>query len=211
MVRANITLTEYFLRDAPSEEALPILEEAVRVAERALISGCPQLATDLADGIAIEDALREYCESGVENLYWYAAALSMFAVEKDVRAVVLYQQRILAAFDRVIEIAPSLYSAGPHRRLADFLVRAPAYAGGNPMTAREHYQQAIELASTYLPSKLFYAEHYAASAGEEALFEKLLEEVLAADIGKSSPEILPEQELAQARARLLQRRQQTLF
>lgn len=87
---------------------------------------------------------------------------------------------VQSSFERSLELDETFFAAGPRRALGSLISQLP---GGNLNDARAHFERAIELASDFLENKADLACGYAVKAGDRALFDRLLEEVLAAPIG----------------------------
>lgn len=99
--------------------------------------------------------------------------------------------KIEAMMKVVLERNESFYYAGPHLFFGMILSSKPAMFGGNTRRGREHFERALELTQErFLIIKVFYAESYAVQTLNDELFEKLLNEVIKADL-----DILPEQSL----------------
>jgi predicted anti-sigma-YlaC factor YlaD len=109
---------------------------------------------------------------------------------------------------RVLELDPNFYHGGPHRYFGAFYAVAPDFAGGDLAKSREHYDKSLEIAPYFLGTKILMAENLATKLDDEQMFDKLLEEVLAADLSTVPPEILPEMTAEQEKARELQKKKE---
>lgn len=87
---------------------------------------------------------------------------------------------VQSSFERSLELDETFFAAGPHRALGSLLSQLP---GPNLGQVRAHFERAIDLAPDYLENKADLACGYAVKAGDRALFDRLVEEVLQAPIG----------------------------
>jgi tetratricopeptide (TPR) repeat protein len=88
---------------------------------------------------------------------------------------------VRASFERTLELDEEFFAAGPHRALGSLLTQIP---GESLRVARAHFERAIEIAPYYLENKTNYACGYAVRVRDRALFDRLIEEVLAAPVGE---------------------------
>ncbi|MGI9322938.1 MAG: TRAP transporter TatT component family protein, partial [Pseudomonadales bacterium] len=76
-----------------------------------------------------------------------------------------------------------------------------ASLGGRPEQGRAHFEKALAIDGQYLMTKVVFAEQYARLVFDQALHDRLLTEVLAADA--VAPGMTLTNKVAQARARAL--------
>lgn len=90
--------------------------------------------------------------------------------------------RVQALLNRVIELDAGYERGQAHMYLAVLDSLLPEALGGQPASARRHFETAIALSEgRNLMAKVLYAERYARMAFEQSLHDRLLQEVLAAD------------------------------
>lgn len=118
--------------------------------------------------------------------------------------------RIEAIIDRVIELDPKYYYGSAHTLKGVIAATRPKMLGGNPELADSEFQKAIGVSSMYLMTKVMYAEYYAKQIQDRPLFQRVLTEVLNADV-KLLPEQMLANELALQRAKLLLSMEKELF
>ncbi|MBI1729892.1 hypothetical protein HY229_03750 [Candidatus Acetothermia bacterium] len=87
---------------------------------------------------------------------------------------------IQKSFEHSVDVDETYFAAGPHRALGSFLSQLP---GGNLNDAATHFQRAIELAPDFLENKVDYACGVALQLPDRALFDRLIDDVLAAPVG----------------------------
>jgi predicted anti-sigma-YlaC factor YlaD len=112
---------------------------------------------------------------------------------------------------RALELDEGYYHAGGHMIFGALFGGMSKTLGGDPEKARKHFDRALSLTRRrFLLVQVMYAKTLAVQLQDPALFKKLLDEVLAADLS-----IFPEQKLANVaakrRARRLLARQGELF
>jgi tetratricopeptide (TPR) repeat protein len=109
--------------------------------------------------------------------------LKQLGPAKQARKMILY----LYSLDK------DYYYGGPARWLGTYYAVAPGIAGGDLEKSRKYYEEALAAAPDYLATKVLMAENYAAKAKDRALYDRLLDEVLAAP-----DNLLPEAGIEQA-------------
>lgn len=106
------------------------------------------------------------------------------------------------AFRHVLEYAPAIDHGNAHVYLGVLLSQRPEALGGEPEQGRAHFERAIEISEgRNLMAKVLYAEHYARLVFDRELHDRLIEEVLAADV--EAGDLTLANALAQERARAL--------
>ncbi|MFC1609904.1 TRAP transporter TatT component family protein [Myxococcota bacterium] len=199
--RAYFLLAESFMTAGENSQSLAIYDKGITAGELAMLAVSEEFATQVRGGEPVEAALDAIPVAGQAALFWYAANLGRF-IAADVTTAAMYQNRIHAVMQRVLELDPSFFQAAPHRFLGSFYAEVPAFLGGNLDKSREHFEAALTVAPDYLDTKVLYAELYAPRVEDRALFDRLLGEVVAAD-PSVIPGLEPEQHMAQSRARRL--------
>jgi hypothetical protein len=185
-------------------------DASARAAERALriISPAWAAAIDRGDDPAASAALVE--GPGAEALYWLALGTWRGAQAQGYAAVLAVKDAALAMMARAGELDERLDAAGPHRALGAWRAALPLAAGGGAAASRAHFDRARALAPDDLLARVAEAESYAVLVQDEALFDRLLAEVLAADAARD-PARAPENALSKRRAKELQERRGRLF
>jgi tetratricopeptide (TPR) repeat protein len=90
--------------------------------------------------------------------------------------------RVEALMQRVVALDETYDHGQAHMYLGVLNSILPESLGGNPEKAREHYQRAIDLSGgRNLMAQTLFAERYARLAFDQALHDRLLDEVLAAN------------------------------
>ncbi len=118
--------------------------------------------------------------------------LKQLGPAKQARKMILY----LYSLDR------NYYYGGPARWLGTYYAVAPGIAGGDLEKSKKYYEESMAAAPKYLATRVLMAENYAAKVKDRALYDQLLDEVLAAD-PEDLPEVAIEQRVEQEKARKL--------
>ena len=91
--------------------------------------------------------------------------------------------RVKPLMARVAELDERYDNAGPRLYMGVFETLLPPALGGKPELGRGHFERALELTGgRHLLVKVFYAESYARLVFNRELHDRLLGEVLAADV-----------------------------
>lgn len=146
------------------------------------------------------DAIRGVPKEFSGAIFWTATSygkwgkmrniLKQLGPAKQARKMILY----LHSMDR------NYYYGGPARWLGTYYAVAPGIAGGDMEKSKKHYEEAMDAAPKYLATRVLMAENYAAKAKDRALYDRLLDEVLAGD-PDALPEVAIEQRVEQDKAR----------
>lgn len=194
----------YFLADAhlrgDKEKYLAAFEKGVAAGERGLAAASPAFKQEVTGGVPFEQAVKKVGKEGLESMYWYASNLGKWARAKGFATTLGNKDKIKSAMDRALELDPTYFHGAPHRYFGAFYAVAPGFAGGDMNKSKEHYEKSLEIAPGYVGTKVLYADTYAVKKQDRALFDRLLEEVLAAPddvIPGLEPETRNEKEKAQ--------------
>ena len=105
--------------------------------------------------------------------------------------------RLEALMKKVYELNPAFHHAGPSLFLGAFYGGRSKMLGGSPEKSRHYFEEALTLTQNkYLLVRLLYAKTYAVQNQDRELFESQLQAII-----QSSPDLFPEQRLANAVAR----------
>jgi hypothetical protein len=143
-------------------------------------------------------------------LYWTASALGKWAKMHGFGTLLKHKDTVKAYISRVNEIDSSYFYAGPDRYWGAYYSVAPSFAGGDLAKSVVHFDKSIEAQPGYLGTKVLKASLYATKMQDQALFDTLLDEVLAAD-ANMSPELGPENRAEQGKATKLKAQKSDFF
>jgi tetratricopeptide (TPR) repeat protein len=204
---ALITRAYYFSADAYMrlDEAryLDYMNRAVWWGERALIAASPEFAEKMRNKAKYHEAIKVVGIDGLPAMYWYATALGKWARASGFGVLVGQKDNIKATMERALELDPNYYHGGPHRYFGAFYAIAPGFAGGDLGKSQEHYDKSIAIAPYFIGTQVLMAENLATKLDDEEMFDRLLQEVISADLSKVPAEILPEMKAEQDKAREL--------
>ena len=141
---------------------------------------------------AKEFAARVSESENVAALYWSAKCWGMLVdtggLSAQLNAIFTgMPAKVRALYLAAIKLDETYFGGGPHEDYGALLVNFAKFHlyGATLEEAKAHLDQAIEIAvqAGYLIPFITYAERYAVQVGDRALFEELLQFVLAAPIG----------------------------
>lgn len=145
-------------------------------------------------------------------LFWTALNWgSWINLNKDSPLAIAEFPKAEAMMARVVELDENYFYGAPNMFFGVSYGSRPAMFGGNPAKSKEYFEKALSAYQRkFLMTQVMYAQFYAVQNQDKALFESLLNEVLAADAAA-----LPEQrlanEIAKLRAQWLLGRSSTMF
>lgn len=103
---------------------------------------------------------------------------------------------------RVVDLEPGYERGRAQLYLGVIRSRLPPSLGGKPETGRQHFEQAVQFSNGRdLIAKVEYARSYARLVFNQALHDRLLNEVLEADVHE--PDLTLSNVIAKQRARSL--------
>lgn len=190
LTRANYFLADGFLR-ADDKEYLKYTDIGVKWGEKAMQAASPEFDKKMREGAKLPEAVGVIPKEGVPAMYWYATALGSWAKRKSFAVLLGQKDNVRAIMTHVLELDPNYFYGGPHRYFGVFYAVAPAFAGGDLKKSKEHFEKSLQLAPNYLGTKVRWAEELAVKEQDEATFDKLLNEVIAAP-DDAIPELTPE-------------------
>ncbi len=210
---AKLSRAYYFLADGHirrGEEMLKTYEKGTAAGERGLAAASPRFKSEVTSGLTVEQAIKNVSPEALESMYWYASNLGKWSRAKGFATTLGNKDKIRAVMGKCLEIDPKFFHGGPHRYFGAFYSVAPSFAGGDLNKSKEHYEKSLEIAPDYLGTKVLMADTLATKKQDRAMFDKLLDEVLAADPNKI-PEIAPEMKVEQEKAKELKAKANDLF
>lgn len=171
-------------------------------ASRALKLAAPDFAKAMAEGKKHAEAITMAPKEAVPAMYWYATNLGKWAATKGFATRLRYKDDIKATMDHVKSLDEMYFYAGPWRYFGAFEAVTAGLAGGSLEKSEVNFKKAVELAPTYLGTKVLWAEQLSVKKQDKDTFKKLLDEVLAAD-PTALAEIEAENRIEQAKAKKL--------
>ena len=206
---ANLSHAIYFYADCHLrfDEENPELynsthEEGTKAAEKALGALSPAFAEKMAAGSRIEDALDALDASAVPALYWRSSNLGRWATLESFATLLSYKDEIRAIMEFCLAQDPAYWYQAPDRYFGIFYAKAPGFAGGDMKKSSMHFNISMEAHPDYWGTRILMAEEWAIKEDNRALFEELVDYVLAGD-PNVVPYIKPENMCEQRKAQIL--------
>ena len=197
---------------ADPERAGRLSEKSLGYARRAFCLRRADLCEmDKARFPEFEERLQEVRAGDLEALYtWGAAWAGWIQARRNDWEAIADISKVRALMERVVELDDGFGGGGAHLYLAVLNALLPPSAGGRPGQAREHFARAIALSGgRNLMAKTLYAEYYARMVFDRELHDRLLREVLAADV--RAPELTLANTLAREKAKELLAKAEEFF
>ena len=160
-----------------------LTSKALAYSERAACAAQSTLCQIRSDRFqVVESKIAVLAETDVPIAYSLAVAwVGWIQAHSDDWAAVGELGKVKALMGRVIELDERYESGGPHLYMGGLETILPASLGGNPEKGKAHFERALAIDSRYLMTKVIYAEQYARLVFDQALHDRLLQEVIAAD------------------------------
>jgi hypothetical protein len=183
--------------EAPAE-ALAASDASSRAAERALRALAPRFTAAVEGGRPLAEAAALVEAPGAEPLYWLALGRWSVAQGTGPAALLAVKDHALVLMARAATLDERLEAGGPLRALGAWSAILPVPAGGGVEAARARFARAAELFPDEPWRRVDEARTLMVLLQDQAGFERLLGEVLAAPDEEQRG---PEQALARRRAR----------
>lgn len=158
----------------------------------------------------IGEAVETLGIEAIGAIYWAAVNMAKWARLEGMVKILLLKNKARAMVEHVYKLDSGYNHGAADRYLGAYYAVVPAYAGGDLERSRRHFEQALARAPNYIGNRVYMAETFAVAKSDGHLFRKLLREAIAADPSSCS-DAVPEQRLAQARARDLLQQYDDLF
>jgi hypothetical protein len=143
-------------------------------------------------------------------LYWIAASLGKWAKLEGIATQLKYKTRIRLIIETIEKKDPKFFWGAIPRFWGAFYAIAPSFAGGDLNKSAFQFKRSLDLAPTYLGTKVLMAEYYFTKKQDRDSFRKALKEVLAFD-EKKQPELAPENRIEKRKAQDLLNREEEYF
>lgn len=142
--------------------------------------------------------------------YWTATALGKWAKLSGLAKLLKHLPTVKAWVTRVEELDPTYFNGAPDRYWGAYYASIPTFAGQDLNKSKARFEKSLQIAPNYLATRVLMAENWAAKSQNKAEFERLLNEVIAAN-ADIDPAIAPENHAEQAKAKALLAREAELF
>lgn len=155
-------------------------------------------------------AVRATTKDDVPCMYWMATALGKWAKANGIAKSLKHLPTVKAFIGRVSELDPAYFHAASDRYWGAYYSVIPSFAGQDLDKSKAHFDKSIAAAPEYFGTKVLMAENLAVKQQDQAMFDKLLDEVIAGDPA-AVPAITPENTVEQAKAKALKAKKSEFF
>jgi hypothetical protein len=134
-----------------------------------------------------EQILKKITKDDASVLFSYGAAWAgLVQANRSNWNAVAELPKVKATINRVLELDETISNGDAHLYMGVMESLLPPTMGGKTEQAKKHFERALELSGrTNLMAMLLYAEKYARLIFDRELHDKLLNELIGADISKS--------------------------
>ena len=145
-----------------------------------------------------ENSLADFKKKDVPALFWTANNWAGWINLNFDEPVALAQlPRVQLLMQKVLQLEPSFFFGGAHLFFGVNYAARPPLLGGNIELAEDHFQKCFEYSRwKFLLPRVYYAKYVATRQLDEALFQSMLEKVIA-----TPDDVLPGEQLANAIAK----------
>jgi len=145
-----------------------------------------------------EVVLRRLGPKDVPALFWLAFSEAAYVnLNRDKIEAIAGLGRIEALLGRVVELDARYFFGSAHLARGGLMVARPKILGGDPARGRAEIEHALSISGgKFLMHKVLLARVYAVGVGDRALFERILNGIVA-----TPADVLPQQRLANEIAR----------
>lgn len=191
------------VHETTTEAKLAAWNTAVKMGSRCMAVN-PQFTQLLEKGGETEAsaAAKAMEEADVPCVYWTATALGKWAKLTGFTTLLKHKDTAKSYIETVQKLDPTFNYHSPDRYFGALYAIAPSFAGGDLDKSKVHFDKSVAGSPGYLATKVLYAQYYAIKTQDDSLFEKLLNEVIAAD-PMADAAIGPENKAEQAKAQHL--------
>lgn len=201
--RMNGAYASTFLTDPQRQKLMS--EKALDYARRALCEKIEELCAASNGSLSdYQTALARIDDpDDLPYLYGYAVAWAGWVqANADNWQAIADLPKIQASIERVLALDDTHDNGNAHVYMGVLLTLRPASLGGQPEAARTHFEQALTISNRHnLMAMVLYAQKYARLVFDRELHDRLLQEVLSADV--EQPGLTLANTLAQQQARAL--------
>lgn len=175
---------------------------------------CLAINTDFAaaleGGASEEEAAASLTVDDIPCMYWTATSLGKWARFKGLTTLLKHRPTVFTFITQIDERQPEFFYGAADRYWGAYYAALPSFAGQDLGRSAESFDASIENSPDYLGTRVLKAEYWAVKTQNRPAFEALLNEVVNAD-ASADPDIQPENEAEQAKARALLANMDDLF
>jgi hypothetical protein len=163
-------------------------------------------------GRALKGATAETAKrKDAHPLFWHTFCKALYMnINRDKPEAIAEIPTLEPAAEKLLELDPGYYYNAAHDILGAYHAIRPRLLGGSPEKAAEHFELALKgRGADFHLSRYLYAKMAAVAAQDQELFERLLGEILSAELGDGDTR-LPN-EVAKLKAKKLLEKKDDLF
>lgn len=180
--------------------------EKKKILQKARNLGDQTLKIDTSD---LSRSLERLTKADVPLIYWTMSNLGYLSEVNGILSSIGNKRQITEMLERVSKLDPEYFYGAVPRFWGAYYAVVPRIAGGNMKKSRKEFEKAIQLGPDFLTNKTLMAELFWTRDGDRKEFERMLNEVLKAEV--NNPEIAPENNLEKLRAHELLKAADDLF
>ncbi|MCB9544585.1 MAG: hypothetical protein H6706_01665 [Myxococcales bacterium] len=206
-VQLKLAYGYYFLANAhvkwdknPDDAMKALYLKGVEAGEAAIKLQSPEFAAKIKAGAKWPEAVKSVGKDGIPGLYWYATCLGKWGLLEGITAILAHKDDIFAIMQHVQSLDETFFYGAPHRYFGVYWAKLPF--GKDLNKSKTHFEKAVAISGNYLETKVLFAEFFAAYSDDEALFKKLLNEVIATP-DDVDPALVPENRNAKRTAQAM--------
>jgi len=150
-------------------------------------------------------------KSDVPPLFWNTFCKALYInLNRDKPEVLAELPTLEPAIEKLLGLDPSYYHNGAQSLMGAYYSLRPRMFGGDPDKAKSHFELALKgEGGSFLMNRFLYAKLAAVAAGDQALFENLLNSIISAETREGETR-LPD-EVAKIKAKILLEKKDELF
>jgi hypothetical protein len=164
----------------------------------------------LEKGEGEDEAARALEVSDVPCTYWTAAALGKWAKSQGLGTTLKNIPIAKAWMTRINELDGTYFYGGADRYWGAYYAAVPSFAGQDLPLSREYFDKAISAHPNHFGNHVLLADYWATRTQDIATFDQQLKFVLSQPVDVI-PDLIPEQEAEQRKARALMAQRDELF
>ena len=202
--KAYSAYTAAFVEDGDPERAAKLYRKARDYAKRLLCRNKQLKQAWDQPFDAFEAAVKTTTKRDVPALFWTSSCWASWIVcnSGSVEAIADLP-KVECLMTRTVELDGTYNAGGPHLFLGVYHAARPKQIGGSPEKAKKHFEKVFQIAGDdYLIAKVYFAKYYARQTFDQELHDRVLKEVLKAEIDEDSDLALLNT-VAKARAEVL--------
>jgi hypothetical protein len=201
-----------FIEDRNPERSQALYEKAMGFGLRAFPELDPAEHVGADGEETYREALLDMTKSDVEGLIWFAGSWgSWIKLNMGSADAMAQAPRLQQLAERLVELDGNARHGMPHLLLATIRALRPPVFGGDPEGALAAFDAGFAASDRkFLLMHLYFAKYYCRQVFDVDLFDRVLEELLAADPA-ALPDVLLLNKVAQAQGRRLKDMRDELF